>query len=416
MTDSMPTDSTPSMTPERLHIVIHDLWRLSMRSEERAHRSGAFRALEDTCRSVYLSLEESRLQRASSVKVTPSVLSRALHNFFRWNGAPWFRDRTPDAAETAASLHRAFLRRSVRRTHLVPIDLLSLEHRSDVRTQDVTSIRFGPNEIVRLHRDDLARRVPVDALVRFGARYQFPTAELDGFRWLSTTRTEPAGPLERRTWLGLLNTVELFRSTYPMPVEDALFVLLLILLKDPRDTPWQPFRIPWTFSFTDDLFSDPVAPPDPSSLSRQIVGDEHDQFEVPDQSEVFDFGTRQHWSCPVFVDTFRLCGGGVQMPKTHSPYAPEYRRQMVELVRSGRTPGELAREFECSASAIRNWVRQADRDEGRREDGLTSSELEELRRLRRDNRQLREEREILAKATAWSARETGSVRAKSSSS
>ncbi len=67
------------------------------------------------------------------------------------------------------------------------------------------------------------------------------------------------------------------------------------------------------------------------------------------------------------------------MRKTHSPYAPEYRRQMVELVRSGRTPGELAREFECSALAIRNWVRQADRDEGRREDGLTSSNLEELR-------------------------------------
>ena len=104
------------------------------------------------------------------------------------------------------------------------------------------------------------------------------------------------------------------------------------------------------------------------------------------------------------------------MPKTHSAYAPEYRRQMVELVRSGRRPGELAREFECSVSAIRNWVRQADRDEGRREDGLTSAELEELRRLRREVRQLREEREILAKATAWFARETGSVRAKSSSS
>ena len=104
------------------------------------------------------------------------------------------------------------------------------------------------------------------------------------------------------------------------------------------------------------------------------------------------------------------------MPKTHCSYAPEYRRQMVELVRSGRTPGELAREFECSAAAIRNWVRQADRDEGRREDGLTSAELEELRRLRREVRQLREEREILAKATAWFARETGSVRAKFSSS
>ena len=229
------------------------------------------------------------------------MLSRALHNFFRWNGAPWFGDLTPDAAETAASLHRAFLRKLVRRTFLVPLDRLSLEDRSGDRTQEVTSLRFGPNEIVRLDVDDLARRVPVDALARFGVRYQFPTAELDGFYWLATRRTEPAGPLERRTWLdrlntawGELDTVELFRSTYPTPVEDALFVLLLIFLKDPGDTLWRPFRIPWTFSFTDDPFSDPVAPPDPSSLSRQVVGDEYDHFEVPDQSEIFEFGTRQH--------------------------------------------------------------------------------------------------------------------------
>ena len=301
MIDTTATGPTPCTVPEPLGTVIQDLWRLSARFEERVHRSGKFRALEDTCRSVYLGLEGSRLQRAHSVRVTPNVLSQALHNFFRWNGAPWFGDRTPDAAETAASLHCAFLRQSVRRTYLVPLDRLSLEDRSGENTQEVASIRFGPNEIVRLDGDDLARRVPVDALARFGARYHFPTAELDGFCWLTTGLTEPAGPLERRTWLGLLNTalveldtVQLFRSTYPPPVEDALFVLLLILLKDPRDTPWQPFRIPWTFSFTDDPFSDPVAPPDPSSLSRQIVGDEYDQFEVPDQSEVFEFGTRQH--------------------------------------------------------------------------------------------------------------------------
>ena len=74
----------------------------------------------------------------------------------------------------------------------------------------------------------------------------------------------------------------------------------------------------------------------------------------------------------------------------------------VELVWAGRTAKELAREFECSASTICNWVRQVERDEGRREDGLRSSDLEELRRLRREVRQLREEREILAKATAGS--------------
>ena len=86
------------------------------------------------------------------------------------------------------------------------------------------------------------------------------------------------------------------------------------------------------------------------------------------------------------------------MAQRHAPYAPEYRGQMVELVRTGRPPGELAREFECSSQAIRNWVRQADRDEGRREDGVTSVEREELRRLRRENRPLREERDILKKA------------------
>lgn len=82
------------------------------------------------------------------------------------------------------------------------------------------------------------------------------------------------------------------------------------------------------------------------------------------------------------------------MPKSHRPYPPEFRRQMVELVRAGRNPEELAKEFEPTAQAIRNWVAQADRDAGRRDDGLTSAEREELRRLRRENKQLRIEREI----------------------
>ena len=104
------------------------------------------------------------------------------------------------------------------------------------------------------------------------------------------------------------------------------------------------------------------------------------------------------------------------MPRSRPPYPAEFRRQMVELVRAGRTPEELSKEFEPSAQAIRNWVRQADRDEGRRADGLTTAEREELRRLRRENRRLKEEREILAKAAAWFARETDSVPPRSSSS
>ena len=104
------------------------------------------------------------------------------------------------------------------------------------------------------------------------------------------------------------------------------------------------------------------------------------------------------------------------MPKTRPPYAPEFRQQMVELARAGRSPEELARAFEPSAQAIRNWVAKADRDSGRRGDGLTSAEHDELGRLKRENRRLRLEREILAKAAAWFARETGSIPSGSSSS
>src|SRR5260370_41180886 len=79
---------------------------------------------------------------------------------------------------------------------------------------------------------------------------------------------------------------------------------------------------------------------------------------------------------------------------------------MVELVGAGRTREQWAKELEPWAKAIRNWVAQADRDEGRREDGLTTVEREELSRLRRENRQLKLERDILSKAAAWFARET----------
>lgn len=91
------------------------------------------------------------------------------------------------------------------------------------------------------------------------------------------------------------------------------------------------------------------------------------------------------------------------MPKSRPPYAPEFRRQMIELVQAGRLPEELAREFEPSAQTIRNW---AARDTGMRRDGLPREERDELRRLRQENRRLREERAILAKAAAWLARET----------
>ena len=85
------------------------------------------------------------------------------------------------------------------------------------------------------------------------------------------------------------------------------------------------------------------------------------------------------------------------MPRTRAPYPAEFRQQMVELVKAGRTAEELSREFEPTAQTIHNWVKQSDLDTGVRSDGLTSSERDELRKLRRENKQLKVEREILSK-------------------
>lgn len=90
-------------------------------------------------------------------------------------------------------------------------------------------------------------------------------------------------------------------------------------------------------------------------------------------------------------------------------YPTEFRQQLIALVQAGRTPESLAKEFEPSAQTIRNWAVQADRDGGRRADGLTTDERTEMTRLRRENRQLKLERDILSKAAAWFARETGTI-------
>ena len=91
------------------------------------------------------------------------------------------------------------------------------------------------------------------------------------------------------------------------------------------------------------------------------------------------------------------------MGKTRKAYPDRFREQMVRLVREGRTPEDLGREFEPSAQSIRNWVAQSERDEGTREDGLKTDEREELAGLRRENARRKEEREILSKAAAWFA-------------
>ena len=104
------------------------------------------------------------------------------------------------------------------------------------------------------------------------------------------------------------------------------------------------------------------------------------------------------------------------MSKRGKRYTKEFRYQMVQLVPSGREIPELSKEFGVSVWSIRNWVKQAARDAGTGDQGLTSVEREELTRLKHEVRQLRQEREILSKAAAWFAQESIVIPKRSSDS
>ena len=102
------------------------------------------------------------------------------------------------------------------------------------------------------------------------------------------------------------------------------------------------------------------------------------------------------------------------MPRHRSPYPPEFRQQIIDLHHAGRSTRDLAREFEPTEVTIRSWVNQA--DPASASHVTSESERDELKRLRKENRRLQTERDILAKAAAWFARETGSIPSGPSSS
>src|SRR5438445_573220 len=96
------------------------------------------------------------------------------------------------------------------------------------------------------------------------------------------------------------------------------------------------------------------------------------------------------------------------MPKSHAPYPPEFRTEAIRLLRiSGKSMAQIGRELQVTTETLRQWLKQADLDDGLRHDGLTTEETEEVRCLRREVKTLREEREILLKAAAFFAKETG---------
>jgi transposase len=95
------------------------------------------------------------------------------------------------------------------------------------------------------------------------------------------------------------------------------------------------------------------------------------------------------------------------VPRTRPAYPPEFRREAIELLRQGRSARELSESLGVSEQTLRNWRRQDQIDRHERDDGLTTDERDELARLRRENTRLRQERDLLKRAAAFFATESG---------
>ena len=98
---------------------------------------------------------------------------------------------------------------------------------------------------------------------------------------------------------------------------------------------------------------------------------------------------------------------GKKRPRPRRAFTPDFKAEIVELCQRGdRTVGQVAKDFDLTETAVRAWVKQAELDTGTRSDGLSSVERAELARLRRENRRLQEDVDILKRATAFFAKET----------
>jgi len=171
------------------------LWDAKFEAEAQAIASGRFRMLSHICSSVYPEIPGSRLSKAPTGDFARRELGEALRNFFRWIGAPWYREdhcMTPEQA--AGHLHRSFLQQEVQLTYLAPLDRLGLEDTTKRPHDTLYGVRFGNCEIRLLDRDRLVQRVPVKALGRFETRCWFPSEQLAGFYYLIARTKEPAGP------------------------------------------------------------------------------------------------------------------------------------------------------------------------------------------------------------------------------
>jgi hypothetical protein len=268
-----------------LDALVHRLWVRRFPDEQAAYRSAEFRALTRYCRDRYCGPGKSA-EVVGDEKFDYDAQSREIENCLRFLGAPWHPGVHPAPRMVARVIHDRYTVPTLESFILVPLDLID----------GVATVRFGDSIIREFTLKEFASFVGADGLRRFGDRFVPDVDRLHQLTWLVLRREEPALFQRARTFLNIdlwrVGMVEPLPRVFAPDVERALFLLALFPWEQyfaHQSTPWQPFRIPWTYSVHRDAFAFPASSPKFEALSWTLAGNPDEEvFEVPAVMHYFE--------------------------------------------------------------------------------------------------------------------------------
>lgn len=272
--------------------LVEQLWRRGFSNESAAFASTEFRWLVNVCRERFCgpgaASEVAPRCSGDSVKdkFDMDLQRHEIERFFRFIGAPWYGGTFPEPPAVAAELEHAYVAGTTETFTLLPLDLID----------GLAPVEFGPWRIREFSQSEFEQFIGLEKLRRSGQAFVPDVERLHMLNWLVLRRE--AMPWFQRSAtifnfdLSQVGVVDPFPRVFDPDVERGLFVLSLYPWEEKfsdSSTPWQPFRVPWTYTVSKHAFRLPPRAPDPEVLNWTLAGNpDEEPFEVPAVMHYFD--------------------------------------------------------------------------------------------------------------------------------
>ncbi len=264
--------------PPELEVLVGQLWQRKFANVPSAFESTEFRWLVKFCRDRYCGPGVPS-EVASKEKFDADLQRHELERFFKFVGAPWHGGRCLDAKSVALSIHTGYTMESTETFTLLPLDL----------SDGIAPIEFGPWQIREFSTREFEEFIGIESLKRFGPAFVPDVERLHRLSWLVLRRVKKPWFQRNATIfdfdLSKVGLVDPSPREFDVEVERGLFVLALYPWEEyfsDQSSPWQPFRVPWTYTISRHVFGFPPRAPDPDVLNWTLAGNpDEDPFDVP---------------------------------------------------------------------------------------------------------------------------------------